>query len=163
MNGIKKTQVVERLLEVLRQDMEDVSQIATSNAAEATHEESRAENDKDTRGLEASYLARGQAQRVVELESAIKNLEYMPLKDFSENQPIASSALVKLLNEDDDEWFVFLCPWGGGTILKEKDIDIRIVGPQSPLGKSLLGKRVEDCFEIKLKGGAKEFEILEIA
>jgi len=34
----------------------------------ATHEENKPENDKDTRALEQSYLARGQAQRVVELQ-----------------------------------------------------------------------------------------------
>ena len=163
MNGISKSQIVERLLDVLRQEMAEMSQIATSIAAEATHEESRAENDKDTRGIEASYLARGQAQRTVEIESAIKSLEYMPLTDFSANQPIASSALVKLLNEDDEEWFVFLSPWGGGTILREEGLDIRVVGPQSPLGKSLLGKRVDDCFEMRMKGGAKEFEIVEVS
>jgi len=160
--SIKKARVVELLLSALEKNKEEMFQIATSNAAEATHEESRAENDKDTRGLEASYLARGQAQRTVEIESAIKSLEYMPLTDFSGDQPIASSALVKLLNEDDEEWIVFLSPWGGGTILHQDGIDIRVVGPQSPLGRALLGKRTDDNFEIKIKGAAKEFEILEI-
>ena len=40
----------------------------------ATHAEAKPENDKDTRGLEQSYLARGQAQRVAELEAGLADV-----------------------------------------------------------------------------------------
>lgn len=47
---------LERTLELLER--------AHADAAEgATHEEAKPEDDKDTRALEQSYLARGQAQR----------------------------------------------------------------------------------------------------
>jgi hypothetical protein len=40
----------------------------------ATHEEAKPENDKDTRALEQSYLARGQAQRVLDLQAAVHDV-----------------------------------------------------------------------------------------
>ncbi|HWZ89090.1 MAG TPA: hypothetical protein VNW92_09580, partial [Polyangiaceae bacterium] len=57
-----------RILSLLRARV--AADLATMSAAQravvvgATHEENRPENDKDTRALEQSYLARGQAQRV---------------------------------------------------------------------------------------------------
>ena len=46
----------------------------------ATHSEARPENDKDTRGLELSYLARGQAQRVAELQIVLGAVSEMRLR-----------------------------------------------------------------------------------
>ncbi|HEX2686728.1 MAG TPA: hypothetical protein VHN14_08920, partial [Kofleriaceae bacterium] len=53
-----KAELVAQLVAAL-----DLAQRAHAAALEgATHAEARAENPKDTRGLEQSYLARGQAQ-----------------------------------------------------------------------------------------------------
>ena len=52
--------------------MEIYTRAAKASHAEATAEENRAENKYDTRGLEASYLATGQANKVLELEAAIE-------------------------------------------------------------------------------------------
>lgn len=43
--------------------------------AGATHEEAKPENDKDTRALEQSYLARGEAARVEEQRTALAEIE----------------------------------------------------------------------------------------
>ena len=44
---------------------------AVDAAEGATHEENRAEGDKDMRSTEASYVARGHAERTVQLEQAL--------------------------------------------------------------------------------------------
>ena len=59
------------------------AQLATARAAHAAategaiSDEARPENDKDTRGLEQSYLARGHAQRVADLDAAVAVVEKM--------------------------------------------------------------------------------------
>src|SRR4051812_27465742 len=62
----------------------------------ATHAEARPENDKDTRGLEQSYLARGHAQRVAELEAAIAYVGAWLVRDFAGTEAIAIGAIVDL-------------------------------------------------------------------
>ena len=62
----------------------------------ATHAEARAENAKDTRGLEQSYLARGQAQRVAELASGVGAIEALALRAFATSDPVGMSAVVTI-------------------------------------------------------------------
>src|SRR5207344_1896202 len=98
----------------------------------ATHEEAKPENDKDTRALEQSYVERGQAMRVRELEMALVDTENMPLRAFREEDPIALGALVSVM-EDDAERAFFIAPAGGGS----RVADVQIVTPQSPIGRAL--------------------------
>ena len=124
----------------------------------ATHPEAKAENDKDTRGLEQSYLARGVAQRVAELETAVHDVTRLALRAFKPTDPVALGALVSI-EEDGETEILFIAPAGGGTILAG---GVQVVTTSSPLGKALLGKRVGDDVELKLPGKTREFSITEI-
>lgn len=124
----------------------------------STHPEAKAENDKDTRGLEQSYLARGVAQRVAELEAAVHDVTRLALRAFQAGDPIALGALVTL-DEDGETERLFLAPAGGGTLLSG---GVQVVTTSSPLGRALLGKRIDDDVELKLPGKTREFSITEI-
>lgn len=140
------------------------AQLATARAAHAaaiegaTHPEAKAENDKDTRGLEQSYIARGQAQRVAELEAAIDAVKAMPLRAFGDGDAVAISALV-VVDEDGAEHRYWLAPHGGGAALAD---DVSVVTPVSPLGRALLGKQAGDEVELPLAGKRRVFEITSI-
>ena len=56
-----------------------------------THEESRAENDKDTRAIEASYLALGLARRVVELRPRVETRAGAGVRDPSGEETTAAA------------------------------------------------------------------------
>jgi len=126
------------------------SQLAAARSAHevaakaATHEESRAENDKDTRGLEQSYLARGHAQRVGELEAALVVVQSFAPRAFGESDAIALGALVEI-EEEGKVRRLWLAPHGGGIELAN---GITVVTPTSPLGTALLGKRLDDEIEL---------------
>ncbi|MBA3464896.1 MAG: GreA/GreB family elongation factor [Deltaproteobacteria bacterium] len=124
----------------------------------ATHAEAKAENDKDTRGLEQSYLARGVAQRVVDLETAVADVTRLELRTFAAGAPAAMSALVTVDEEGEEQTF-FLAPAGGGTVLSS---NVQVVTTSSPLGRALLGKRVDDEVELKLPGKTRAFVISAI-
>lgn len=138
--------------------------LATAQAAHAaalegaTHSEARAENDKDTRGLEQSYLARGQAQRVVELETAVTAVTALALRSFGARDPVALSALVTI-DDEGERKRLFVAPAGGGNVVA----GVQVVTPSSPLGRALIGKRCEDEVELRLPGGARTVEIVAIA
>ena len=65
---VDKVEILKLLRERVSADLATMSAAQRAVVDGATHEENRPENDKDTRALEQSYLARGQAQRVVELQ-----------------------------------------------------------------------------------------------
>ncbi len=127
--------------------------LATARAAHAaaiegaTHEEARPENDKDTRGLEQSYLARGLAQRVAELEAAVAAIPVMKLDAAGK---VSIGALVTT-DEDGEEQQFFVAGHGGGLELPG---GITVVTPSSPIGRALLGKREDDDCEV-LAGGRR--------
>jgi transcription elongation GreA/GreB family factor len=125
----------------------------------AFHPEAKAENDKDTRGLEQSYLARGQAQRVVELETALADVTVMELRTFTKRDKVLRGALVQVGEDDSDRWY-FLAPGGGGTELSN---GVQVITPVSPLGRVLLGKQVGDSVELRVAAKVRELEILDIA
>jgi transcription elongation GreA/GreB family factor len=124
----------------------------------ATHAEAKAENDKDTRGLEQSYLARGVAQRVAELEAAVHDVGRLALRAFKRTDPVALGALVTI-EEDGESATLFIAPAGGGTMLSG---GVQVVTTSSPLGRALLGKRADDDVELKLPGKTREFTLTEI-
>ena len=155
-----KGAVRDALVERLRAEADKARASARLTREGATHEESRAENDKDTRGLEASYLARGQAKRVEELEEALVRTRTLPLDDFSA-RPIGPGALVLAVVDDDERCF-FLAPAGGGEKLEVGGATVHVLTAASPVGRALAGKRVDDEFELTVAGRVRVYEVVDV-
>jgi transcription elongation GreA/GreB family factor len=137
-------------------DMLATARIAHASAVEgATHSEAKAESDKDTRGLEQSYIARGQAQRVADLDVAVADVTAMALNDCG---AVAMSAVVTV--EEDGERVYFVAPHGGGNTLAG---NVQVVTLSSPIGKALLGKRAGDDVELRLAGKARTMVVVRVA
>jgi hypothetical protein len=136
----------------------------------ATHAEARAENPKDTRGLEQSYLARGQAHRVAELEAGLAAVTALGVRRFAVTDPIALGALVTLdepagspagsAGDGSEPIHLLLAPHGGGSVLAG---GVQVVTPRSPLGRAVLGKRLDDEIELQLPGRQRTLIVLAIA
>lgn len=128
---------------------------AHAAAAEgATHSESRAENDKDTRGLEQSYLARGYAARVAELEAALVGVAALPVGP--PGAVASAGAIVTVVDDDDARHRYYLAPWGGGLALADA---ITVVTPASPIGRALFGRRRDDEVELQRPDGPRSWTI----
>lgn len=127
--------IVERLAESFER------RIAASHfaRAEATNEQSKAEHKYDTRGLEASYLARGQSKQAAEIETAIEQFGKLRLRDFTPADPIDLGAYVEL-KQGRDELCCFIGPCAGGTEIEFGGKEVTVLTPQSPLGEQLLGQ-----------------------
>jgi transcription elongation GreA/GreB family factor len=143
------------LLVTLEQTLATLEAAHADARAGATHEQAKPENDKDTRALEQSYLARGQAARIETLKAGIAALSAMSLADGEVGR---LGALIDA-EEDDAEVCFFLAPEGGGTKLKG---GVQVVTPASPLGRALLGKRAGDEVELKLAGKTRVLAVLEV-
>jgi transcription elongation GreA/GreB family factor len=122
----------------------------------ATHEEAKPENDKDTRALEQSYLARGQAKRVHELRLAVGDVSTLSVGEPWGERPAALGAVV-IVDEDAETRAFFLAPAGGGMSLAGGTV--QVVTPKSPVGRALLGKREGDVCEVSGGGRTRELVV----
>lgn len=137
-----------------------LAQKATHEAA--THEEARPENDKDTRALEQSYLARGQAARVAQLEEDLRHLKQLVVRAFGENDTVGLGALVEA--EDGQKSHLYLiAPAGAGEELDSDAGPVKIVTPSSPLGLALSKSRVDDDVEVQSPTGKRILSITALS
>jgi transcription elongation GreA/GreB family factor len=158
---VEKHLLVERLVEKLRAERDAANRIARDTAEAANHPEARPENDKDTRKLELSYLASGQAARARELDATIAALLAEPPRAFAAGDAIALGALVTLESADKLER-VLLCSGGGGAKLDDDGGGVRVVTPEAPLGRALLGKTAGDEVELVVGGKKRELVVVNV-
>lgn len=144
-----KESLLRTLRERLKSEFDTVVAAQRATQEAATHEEAKPENDKDTRALEQSYLARGQAARVIGLQEDLKLLASLVLREFNEESQAAVGALVGTIDESGAEQLYFLAPAGAGQILELGAETVKVVTPSSPLGKSLLGARIDDEIQVR--------------
>lgn len=152
MSSRRKQALRDELLAALAASLATARDAHAAAVEGATHGEARAENDKDTRGLEQSYLARGQAQRVEQLATALAAIEAVPWRDFAAGDAIDLGALVTA-DEDGVEQHFLVAPQGGGITLSG---GVQVVTPRSPLGRALLKARAGDTVEVQRPGGVRE-------
>jgi transcription elongation GreA/GreB family factor len=159
---IDKKALIEQIMEDLGRRLDALYQSARAAYEGATHEESKAEDKYDTRGLEASYLAGAQAKRTEELEDAIARYRNLKARSFGDNDPIALTALV-LLEMNDIDSLYFIGPEAGGTKLIQEGETITVITPKSPLGKKLIGSLADDEFKLAIGGAKRNYTIVSVA
>src|SRR3954469_25183468 len=113
MARMKKSKLLERIIEALHDSLAVLEKAARAAHAEATHESSKAENKYDTRGLEAAYLAGGQARQASEILESIKVYRALQTNTFGGTDPIDVSAVVEL-KTDGELGTYFIGPRSGG-------------------------------------------------
>ncbi|MEM9693771.1 MAG: GreA/GreB family elongation factor [Myxococcota bacterium] len=126
------------------------------------HADAKADGNKDMRATEASYIARGQAQRAEALEQDVQRVRALRGVDLSgADARVALTAVVEV-ESDAGEARYLVAPAGGGSKLAVGDFDVVVVTPQAPLGKALLGRQVGDVVELVREGRAVEYEIVSL-
>jgi hypothetical protein len=136
---LDKRALVDLIIAHLTAELGRFANAARSAQAEATNEQSKAENKYDTRGLEASYLAHGQSRQARETEVARQQFANLALRDFGAEDAVDLGALVEL-----DGTLYFIGPSAGGTEVMHEGREVLVITPQSPLGQQLIGKRRGD-------------------
>jgi transcription elongation GreA/GreB family factor len=157
----RKSPLVTQLIPLIEDEIRVLQKSLDSASEAATHPESKPENKYDTRGLEASYLAGAQRERLQELKSMLFLLQNMSLRDFADEEKIAPSALVEL-EQDGKSSLYFILPLGAGFTLRWEGQPVLVLTPQSPLGQALMNKMVGDAVKIKTGSAIKEYEIIRV-
>ena len=158
---MNKSALIKKIIDQLGTELAVYIRAAHASRAEATHEQNKAENKYDTRGLEASYLARGQSRQVAELETAIESFQNLPVRKFGAAEPIDVGAVVQL-NHGGEESIYFIGPKAGGTEVVHQKKEVLVITPQSPLGEQLMGKKQGDVLQLTIAGTKSQYKVVAV-
>src|SRR5436190_20828327 len=158
---MKKNQLINQIVASLSESLGVLEKAARASHEEATHESSKAESKYDTRGLEAAYLAGGQARQAKEILDSIQVYESLAVKDFTPDEQIDLRALVEL-DSDGAQSVYFIGPRNGGLEIEFDRKEITVITPQSPLGQNLMGKRAGQRWTTKLGGSKVKYHIVSV-
>lgn len=142
-----KSEFFARLIETLRAECLHAINASKDAAEYATNEESKAESQWDTQGLEASYLAAGQAEQARQWAETIEELQSEREDLLKRNHSVALGALFSCDFGSGPEWFFFAGVAGGQTI--ETDCgEVTVITAQSPLASRLKNLKAGDAFKM---------------
>jgi len=138
---MKKSKIIEVVLEHLRADFERRQSAAKRTREQGNDAESKSEGKYDTRSTEENYLADGLARQALEAAAAAEAIEQMPVREFARGEAIDLSALVELEFVKETEFFLIATAGGGTEVVWDKKT-IVVLTAESPLGSCLIGRHV---------------------
>jgi transcription elongation GreA/GreB family factor len=159
---MNKQQVLQQIIDTLKVDLDVATRAAQTAYETATHEENIAENKYDTLGLEASYLAAGQARRVEEIRQSLIRFQSLVVEPHDPTRGIQSGDLITLESDNGQRQQLFLGPDAAGLKVRHEQTLITVITAKAPLGQNLLGKFDGDELDINVNGARQSFEIMQI-
>ena len=155
---MNRTDVIKAIIQELEAQLATATAASKQAAETATDEESKAETKWDTQGLEASYLAAGQAEQARVLGEALQKMNSFLTNLQSKKNSVTVGTLVQCDLNGFQDWF-FLSPVGGGLDVDMEGTNVTVITPQSPLGTRLKGQEVGAGFTLPNGAGGKVLTI----
>lgn len=167
----RKAYFVEALKLHYRQAIASAREAEVSAATAADEVRKQARNKEDAKAaVEPGRMAGGHRKR---RQRAVRDLETLiqfaadGVRSFGEKSAVGLGALVDVSIEGDEhaeERTLFLLPVGAGTELTGPGGDgfISVIGPQSPLGRALIGARIGDEVEVVAGGRDREWTVVDL-
>ncbi|WP_440111913.1 GreA/GreB family elongation factor [Acidovorax sp. BL-A-41-H1] len=152
----------QQVLERLAEDLLQVENALRAAHETATHEENIAENKYDTLGLEAAYLATGQARRAEAIRQAMAQWRQFSPRPYEASKGIQLGAVVCLADADERQQQLFIGPDGGSMRLGSGAPFVQVISSASPLGRAMLGKCEGDEISVQVASTRQQFEVLWI-
>lgn len=131
-----KSQFFKRLIETLREECIHAVEASKDAADYATNEESRAESQWDTQGVEASYLAAGHASQARQWAESVEELQSEREDLLRPRGEIGLGALFSCDFGAGPEWFFFAGVAGGHVVPTEQG-EVTVITSSSPLAGRL--------------------------
>ena len=144
---MNKSEVIQAIIQELEAQLATATAASKQAAETATDEESKAETKWDTQGLEASYLAAGQAEQARIIGESIHTLNGFWSNMKSQSSEVMAGSLIQCDLNGFTDWF-FLSPVGGGLTVDINDTVVTVITPQSPLGAKVLRREEGSNFTL---------------
>lgn len=156
-----KSKIVSQVLQHLNSELDGITEAAKDSFDGATDEQSKAEGQFDTRALESSYLAEGQARHAADLKEAIAVYRSLELRPFESHEPVALTAVVEV-EQRSGNYIYFVGPRDGGHMVEVDGREVMVITPHSPIGQTLLGKTVGSVVRFGTNGTTREVRIKHV-
>lgn len=162
---MKKCDIHDAITEALLKRFKTAEFAASQAYQAATNKESVAENKYDTFGLEASYLAHGQSQRVIECEQDWLLFSKKALSQYQVGDAATLWCAVELTPVDSptpSRKYFFISPCAGGLVVEVQEQAVYVITASSPVGKAIIGKTTEEEVHLSQNGVQVVYEITSI-
>ena len=154
---MNKQEILTLIIERLRADLLVAEQAVAIARDTATHKDALGSSQYETMGLEASYLAHGQGQRLLEIERALGYFSRLKLP--APNESVSLGSLVELHDENCVAQYLWLAAEAGGLKVEYAGENITVVTPKSPLGRALIGREAGEVVEVSIGGKERSYSI----
>lgn len=156
-----KARLLSAIIQKISADLDTVTRAAQMAHDEATHEESKPENQYDMHSQEAAYLAEGQARLAAELNETLNLYQALAPTPWKTNAPVGIGAVVTLEAPKRVARY-FIGPRSGGLELQVDGEEITVVTPASPLGRRLLGATIDSIVQLPSAGAPVAHRVTRI-
>ena len=155
-----KQAILEALIMQLEQSLSIAIDSAKHAHQDATHEQSKAETQYDSLGIEMAYLAEGQSKRIDSLRQELQVLKALTFP--TNNETVQLGHLVRLTSETsrENDFAVLILPVAGVNHVSINELTIQVVTPNAPIAVKLLKQTEEEIVTLPWMDDA--FEITEI-
>jgi transcription elongation GreA/GreB family factor len=113
-------------------------------------------------GLEAAYLATGQARRAEAIRQAMANWRQFRPRPYDAIQGIQLGSLVCLVDSDDKQHQLFIGPDGGSMKLVSGAQRVQVISSEAPLARAMQGKCEGDEVSLQIAPSRQQFEVLRV-
>ncbi len=166
-----KQAVFDAVVAAVRAQLEQSRTVLQHAQSAATDNEAKAENKYDTRGLEMSFVAAGQTDRIAALRQVLSAYHFWPLPPAAD--VIRPGALVRLIADDEPEGdalrdpgaalsstlVAFVAPYGNADTVSVDGVTVRVITLRAPLGRALVGKQEGDEVQVTVAGRTRVWEV----
>lgn len=143
---MNKREVIALVRAEFKAQFDRLKRASDASREEATNEENKSEGKYDTRSVEASYLAAGQADRAETLAASLQTFNAEPFPAFPKGSTVAVGALVEVDFGDEIAAFL-LAPTGGGMTVDYHGVEVTLLAPSAPLRRQLQGLKAGDTLK----------------
>jgi transcription elongation GreA/GreB family factor len=159
---MNKIALLHAIITTLEAQVAAYTKAAQSAFDAATDPDSKAENKYDTRTLEASYVARGQATRLAETEQALSSFRALSARETRSGNNVTLGSYVVVQASNGAKSHYFIGPAAGGTEIIIDDIEVVVITSSSPLGQQLMGQQQGASIALRLGPTAQQIQLIEV-
>ena len=156
---MNKKNLLLKLIENLNNELDKAKEAYETAKFMTQDPEAKAESKWDTRSIEAGYLAGAQKKRVDELEMDVKMIEELAGEKHSKKKTVAIGSLVDIKFNGNVRKY-FIAPTAGGTMVNIGGNIALVISVFSPIGNGVLDLEAGDSFEVEMKDGNREYEVI---
>lgn len=143
-------------------DIEDNERHRATAQFDANEAEGRMISRYDTFKEEAQFLAVGHEMRLIEREGTLALIDAIRKDCLVATDRVLAGALVTTEDGDGIEALYYLIPGGSGKKIIIDGKEYTCVAPNTPMGKSLIGKKVDDVAIVVADKVRRELTITNI-